>query len=216
VARPDKPIPAGLVPRRAAAGVATLAAAIGLTLAASCGPLVLALAAAGLVTGLAYDFRLKGTAWSWAPYAVGIPLLPVFAWVGSAGSVPAAFAVLVPVATLAGAALAIANAAADLERDRLGGTRTVATSLGPIGARRVGAALQGVVVAATLGTAVVMEGAVAGIALAAGGAALVGVGVGLGWHRQPSARSWEVQAIGLVALAAGWVASLAAAGRLAG
>ena len=36
----------------------------------------------------------KGTAWSWLPFALGIPLLPVFGWLGAAGSLPASFAVL--------------------------------------------------------------------------------------------------------------------------
>ena len=31
----------------------------------------------------------KGTAWSWLPFAVGIPLLPVYGWLGAAGALPA-------------------------------------------------------------------------------------------------------------------------------
>jgi hypothetical protein len=49
--------------------------------------------------------------------------------------------------------------------------------------------------------------------LTCAGAATLAVGVGMGvlGHLQ---RAWEVQAIGLGILAAGWVASLAAAGFL--
>ena len=66
-----------------------------------------------LAIGYAYDLRFKGTAWSWLPFAVGIPLLPVYGWVGATGGVPASFAVLVPAAVVAGAGLAVANARAD-------------------------------------------------------------------------------------------------------
>ena len=38
-----------------------------------------------LAIGYAYDLVFKGTAWSWLPFAVGIPLLPVYGWVGATG-----------------------------------------------------------------------------------------------------------------------------------
>ena len=217
-AQPHKPIPAGLVPRPAAAWIAGAAAAAGLALAGFAGTAALLVAGAGLAAGLAYDLRLKGTRWSWVPYAIGIPLLPLFGWVGATGSVPQAMGVLLPVATLAGAALAVANAVADLERDERAGVETIATSLGLVVARRVGAAVQGAVAVAALGTAVALGGDPGWIVLGAGGAALVGVGVALGWGsgRRARQRAWEVQAVGLAVLAAGWVGALAAAGGLAG
>jgi hypothetical protein len=128
-------------------------------LAASAGTASLLVAGIGLGAGLAYDLRLKGTRWSWLPYAVGIPLLPLFGWVGAVGSVPPAFAVLLPVAVVAGAALAVANALADLERDERAGTETVATILGTGRARRAGALLQAAVVVAALGSALALGGA---------------------------------------------------------
>jgi 4-hydroxybenzoate polyprenyltransferase len=218
LARGDKPIPAGLVSRRTAAWVAAAAAGAGLLLAASAGAATLLLAGIGLGAGLAYDLRLKGTRWSWLPYAVGIPLLPLFGWVGAVGSVPPSFAVLLPVAMVAGAALAVANALADLERDERAGTETVATILGTVRARRAGAVLQTAVVVGALGSALALGGTPAGIALGVVGAATVGVGVGLGWGRghRSLQRAWEVQAIGLAILAVGWVGALAVEGRLAG
>ncbi len=122
-ARPAKPIPAGLIRRPVAARIAAGAAMGGLALAALAGLPALAVAAVGLATGLVYDLRLKRTRWSWLPYAVGIPLLPVFAWIGATGSLPASFAVLVPIAMVAGAALAVANAVADVEGDQARGDR---------------------------------------------------------------------------------------------
>ena len=214
--RPSKPIPAGLVARPMAVGVAVVAATIGLVLAAATGLATLALAAAGLGAGLAYDLRLKGTSWSWVPYAVGLPLLPAFAWVGATGSLPAAFAILVPVAALAGAALAVANARADLDRDLRAGVATVATSLGPDVARRVGAGLQALVAAGALGSATLLGGSPAWIAVGIGGAAIVAGGVALGWRDGPLARQrgWELQALGLGVLTAGWGGARVAAGRL--
>ncbi len=217
-AQPGKPVPAGLVPRAAAARIAAGAAATGLALAALAGPVPCAVAVAGLGTGLAYDLRLKGTRWSWVPYAVGIPLLPVFAWVGATGSLPGQFAVLVPIAMLAGAALAVANAVADLEHDRDAGTETVATSLGLGRARRIGAGLQGLVIVAGLGSAAAFGGEAEWIALAATGSLIIVIGLALGWSDRPPIRrrAWEVQAVGVGIIAAGWLGALAAAGLLAG
>ena len=71
----------------------------------------------GLGIGLAYDLWAKGTTLSWLPFAVGIPLLPVYGWYGATGELPGLFVVLVPAAANAGTALAIANAIVDMERD---------------------------------------------------------------------------------------------------
>ena len=112
--KPRKPIPSGLV-RRVAAAVAIVAVVVG----SGC-------PSRGVGDGgyrrarasvrLAYDLWLKGTAWSWLPFALGIPLLPVYAWLGATGSLPRV-AILVPVAVAAGAGLAIGNGLADAERD---------------------------------------------------------------------------------------------------
>jgi 4-hydroxybenzoate polyprenyltransferase len=215
-AQPGKPVPAGLVRRSTAALIAAAAAALGLGLAAAAGPSTLAVAAAGLATGLAYDLRLKGTRWSWVPYAIGIPLLPIFAWVGATGTLPAPFAVLVPMAMLAGAGLAVANAVADLERDRAAGISTVATSLGLGRARRIGGALQAMVISTALVSAAVLGGSVGWLLVAGVGAAIVVAGLALGWNGGPDARrrAWEVQGAGMGVIAAGWLGSLAAAGLL--
>ena len=82
-----------------------------------------AVAVAGTATGYAYDLRLKTTAWAWLPFAIGLPLLPVYAWVGATGQVPAPFVLLVPLAVLAGAAVALLNGLVDVERDRAAGRR---------------------------------------------------------------------------------------------
>ena len=103
----------------------------------------MALAVLILAIGYGYDRFAKGTAWSWLPFALGVPLLPVFGWLGAAGTVPAVFAILLPTAVVAGAALAIANARADVDRDAAAGVTSVATALGPDRAWVVAAGLFG-------------------------------------------------------------------------
>jgi 4-hydroxybenzoate polyprenyltransferase len=218
IGKPAKPIPAGLVSVEAAQGVAVVAALAGLALALASG---LALALLGLVVltiGSWYDLRAKGTTISWLPFAVGIPLLPVFGWFGAAGELPGVFLVLVPAAANAGTALAIANAIVDVERDEAAGIESIATALG---LRRSGwlvLGLQGVVALLALATAAVV-GAPAGWAAAVLLTAcvpLVGAGIGLvaiyrgggpGWREL----AWEVQAVGAGLLAVAWLGALSAA-----
>jgi 4-hydroxybenzoate polyprenyltransferase len=209
--KPSKPIPAGLVePGRARAGV-VVAAGLGLALAAPSGRAVVALGAAILAIGYAYDLRLKGTPWSWAPFALGIPLLPVFAWLGVAGSLPPFMGRLVAAAVLAGAVLAISNARADLERDRAAGVASVATALGS--ERSWWLALGLVVAILAVAAGPVLDAVAAGSPPAA---ALIGVlagpvlllaGVIVGYRAGPGRRerAWELQAVGIAVLAVGWL-----------
>ena len=85
-----------------------------------------------LAIGAAYDLVRQGHRLVVAavrgrdPAAAGLRLA-----LGATGSLPAFFAILVPMAVLAGAGLAVANARADLDADRAAGTTSVATRLGP-------------------------------------------------------------------------------------
>jgi 4-hydroxybenzoate polyprenyltransferase len=205
--KPAKPIPAGVISRIEAALVVALSAGVGLVLAVGSGPGVLFIAILVLAVGYGYDLLAKGTAWSWLPFAVGIPLLPVFGWFGAVGSLPSAFLVLVPGAVIAGAALAISNARADLERDLDAGLDSVAIRLGAHRAWIAEAMLLGAVVCLALGSLVV--GGIGIPALGVTGASLV-IAAGLGWGRHTAIhrrqRAWEVEAIGVALLAAAWLA----------
>ena len=227
VLRPGKPVAAGRIPVRTAVAVAIGGSSVGLALAATRGGSALLVAAAGLAAGLLYDLRLKATPLSWLPFAVGIPLIPVYAWVGATGSVPPAVAVLALLAVPAGAGLAVANALADIPADAAAGTRTVATRLGPARAWLLATGLlAGTYAAAVLAlraggagpdaAAVDMPaGALAWVAIA-GGALLLVLGVALG--RGPGAErrrlGWGTEALAVAVLACGWIAALLAAGRL--
>lgn len=221
--KPGKPIPAGAVRPAAAAAIVAGGLAVGLLLSAMSGPSTLLVALAGAGIGFAYDLWLKGTPWSWLPFAAGIPLLPLFAWLGATGSLPDALLALVPPAIAAGAALAIGNALVDVERDRAAGVRSVATTLGPTMAWAGQAILFGFALAALAATVPGGGLVLAATASGRGGAFVAGLGalgvvLGLGVSHSPSPdrreRGWELQAIGTGLAAAGWTWAAVSSGAL--
>ncbi len=211
---PPKPIPAQEVSVATARTVALAAAAVGLGSAAVVDVRLVGLALVVLAIGAAYDLVAKGTPWSWLPFAVGIPMLPIYGWFGATGALPAFFAVLIPMAVLAGAALAVANARADLDADRAAATDSVATVLGPVRSWWLDAGLM----AAATGVGVVLVGRASwGLAtwtLVVAGTVLVTLGLALGRGSTPRARqrSWETQAVGAAVAATGWVAAMTQVG----
>lgn len=212
--KPGKPIPAGLVRPRTAMGIAAIAGLAGVLLAMPSGPATVALAVVLLGLGYAYDLWFKGTAWSWLPFALAIPLFPTYGWLGAAGTLPPIWAVLLPTAVLAGTALALANATVDVERDRAAGLESVATRLGRGRSRWLNLGLLAAVW--SLATATLwVTGQLVPWALAAllGGLAAVAGWVSLGAD-DPHARErgWEAQAIGVALLAAGWLAAMVSGG----
>jgi 4-hydroxybenzoate polyprenyltransferase len=217
VAKPGKPIPLGLVSRKAASVVAVASAGAGLApgwLSGTAGPAVGLLGVVVLGIGYGYDLAFKGTAWSWLPFAVGIPLLPVYGWVGATGGLPSSFGVLVPVAIIAGAGLAIANARADEARDRAAGTVSVATRLGGRLSWRVDAVLLVTVVGAAIVTLLAGDAGSVAIAGATGAAAVIAAGlvVGRSDDADRRERAWEMQAVGVALLAAAWLSGVPLAG----
>ena len=216
IGKPGKPIPSGLLSRGSAARVSVVAAGLGLVAAASVGAGALVVGVLGLADGIVYDLRLKGTPLSWMPFALGVGLLPIYAWWGARGYLAYAFLGVAALAALAGLTLALANAYADLDKDRRSGTASIATFLG---AGRT--LLADAVVLAT-----VQLVAVATTATTAGSPILLvaeGCGCGLGWLGLGLAPVsgdrvrplvWEVQAVGILILGAGWLAGLKSAGLL--
>jgi 4-hydroxybenzoate polyprenyltransferase len=208
--KPAKPVPRGLVSPAEARVVAAVGLAAGLLLAVPSGLATLLTALAGAGAGYLYDLRLKGTRASWLPFALGIPLLPVFAWLGSSGTVPASFVILVPVAAVSGSALAVANALADHERDLAAGSASVATALGFVRAWLVHAALQGVVLTVGL-AALSLLGVEIWLAIAAAGVILVGVVLTASQSPLRRELGWEIEAAGTGVLAVAWLAGTAGA-----
>ena len=207
--KPGKPIPAGLVTRRDARLVIVVAVVLGLGLASVSGVATLAVALVGVTIGLLYNLALKGTAWSWLPFALGVPLVPVFGWLGATGSLPGAFFVLVPAAFAAGAALAIANALADLDRDLASGTGSIAVALGPDRAWALDALLVALICVAAVASVPALHGPsgeapAVRIAAAAPIAGVLLSRAGPAWRE----RGWEVQAVGLAVLAVAWLVAV--------
>lgn len=204
---PPKSIPGGLVAVPVARVIALVLALVGLVLAATVDGLLFLLALIVLAIGVAYDLAAKGTPWSWLPFAVGIPILPVYGWFGATGSLPPSFTILIPMAVLAGAALAVANALADLGADRASGTRSVATWLGAERAWWAGCILMGAAVGLGLIFIDRVGWSTATWVLVVAGTTLVVVGLVLG-RGEARRRAWELQAIGAAIAATGWVSGI--------
>ena len=207
---PPKPIPGGFVTIRAARAVGVAAALVGLALSAIVDQRLVLLGVVVLAIGAAYDLAAKGTPWSWLPFAVGIPLLPVYGWFGATGSLPDWFAVLIPMTVVGGTALAIANARADLDADRASGTESVATRLGADRSWWTGVVLMVAAVGIGLGFIGRPGWTLATWLLVAAGIAMVAVGLFVGrGDGAARRRAWELQAIGAALAATGWVSGLA-------
>lgn len=212
---PVKPLAEGLVSLTRARVIALAAATVGFTLAAASGVPTLLVAVAGAACGYAYDVRLSRTAWAWLPLAVALPLVPVYAWLGAAGSVPDQVVTLVPIAMLAGGGLAVGNALADLHADATSGRPSVAARLGRQTAWRLHAlALTGAAGLAFL--ALPPHPTPGGVALVITGSAVLATGaVTMAVATSPAgvARArlgWQTEAIGVALLAIGWVLAFVA------
>jgi 4-hydroxybenzoate polyprenyltransferase len=212
-----KPIPAGLVSPQAAWILAIAVFVVGTTLSAGVSAVTGLLALVVIAIGLAYDLRLKGTAWSWLPFAVGIPILAVFGWVGATGTLDPIFAILVPSAAVAGGALAVGNAVVDVERDQGAGVSSVAVAFGLGGATRLAAALFATVWALAWMSAAWLR-VDWPIVAAIGILGLVPVAAAALAGRATSERRerlWQVEAIGLALLAGVWLVAVLSSSRVA-
>jgi 4-hydroxybenzoate polyprenyltransferase len=220
--RLGKPIPDGIVSPGRARLVAAVAATIGLVLALVGGPGQVLLALVGLGIGLAYDLWAKGTSLSWLPFAIGVPLLPIYGWYGATGEIPGLFLIVVPAAANAGTALAIANAIVDMERDEDAGNGSIALTLGPGRASGLVLALQTVVAFLAVATAVVLGAptgwvlAVLAAALVPLGGAVLGIAAAAGEATGLRELAFEVQAVGIALLAVAWLCALSASQAASG
>jgi 4-hydroxybenzoate polyprenyltransferase len=210
ISKPDKPIPAGLVSRR---GASTMAIA-GLILMAVCSlqftvPVFL-VCALGTGTGIAYSLWFKRTIWSWIPYLIALPLLPIWVWLALDSVEPGLFAIY-PIGAAAVIAVQLAQSMPDIEADRSTGVRTLAVVLGPVQARRLcwGAMVFAAMLAATLAPWLTGNAVYAWIAAIAS-IALVGANA-LIWARNGRSGAlacFPCIASGAVALGLGWTAAL--------
>ncbi len=87
--RVEKPLVGGAVTPREARVMVVVAATAGLAAASALSTESLAIAAAGATLGYLYNAGIKRTPTSFLPFALGVALIPVFAWSAAGAQLPA-------------------------------------------------------------------------------------------------------------------------------
>ena len=129
VGKPWKPLPSGDVSIRGARVVLAVGLFMMVAFGSRFGTLPFALLAAGTGLGIAYDLWFKRTVWSWLPYLLALPLLPVWVF-ASLGKPEPRLLLLYPLGALATVGVHFAQALPDVAIDRAAGLRTGTTRLG--------------------------------------------------------------------------------------
>jgi 4-hydroxybenzoate polyprenyltransferase len=127
--KPWKPVARGAVSPRAAAALAIALSITCLALAVSLSLQTAVAAMVGLGCGLAYDLWLKRSRWSWLPYGIAIPTLPVWSW-AAMGKLTTDLLPAYPLGLLLGLSLHLANTLPDLDGDKRFGVQGLAHGLG--------------------------------------------------------------------------------------
>lgn len=210
ISKPDKPIPAGLVSRRGAwivvAGGVIAMSAFSLRFSLQ----AFVLCALGTGVGVAYSLWFKRTIWSWIPYLIALPLLPIWVW-AALSRVRLDMLAIFPIGAAAVFAIHLAQSLPDVAADRIARVKTLAVALGADRARRL--CWGALILAATLAAALApwLTGHPAYVWLAACLACgLVGVNAII-WERNPRSgvmACFPCIAAGAVALGIGWTMAL--------
>jgi 4-hydroxybenzoate polyprenyltransferase len=129
VGKPSKPLPSGDVSIRGARAMLAVGLIMMVAFGSRFGALPLALLAAGTGLGIAYDFWFKRTIWSWLPYLLALPLLPIWVF-ASLGKPEPRLLLLYPLGALATVGVHLAQALPDVAIDRAAGLPTATTRLG--------------------------------------------------------------------------------------
>lgn len=206
--RADKPVASGEVSTRAALLLGLALALLALSLAVPLGPWVWALTAVGLGGGLLYDAGLKYTAFSWLPFAISFPTLPLWAWAVASpdGHFPLRLLWIVPVAVLLVLGIHLADTLPDLAADAEAGVRGLGHQLGLGNALLVcWAAFGGTALLTLLLTAILpyrLEWYVPGLIV---GVLLMAAGVSLYLLDRSRLKTMSLMLeLGAIALAIGW------------
>jgi len=128
-AKPEKPIPRGLVYPHEALIAGLFMIVVMLLLLLPLPRLALLISLAYLALGQGYNLGLKATPFSGIVFALAIPLIPLYAFAGVGRTLPV-LVWLVPVGVLLGVTLNLANSLPDIEEDAATGTQTLAVALG--------------------------------------------------------------------------------------
>jgi len=179
IAKPSKPIPSGLVPVSHAYVITAIGLVLMIITSAALGPAALLLSTLGTGCGLAYDLWFKRGAFSWAPYLVALPLLPIWVWTALETFDPRLLW-LYPLGGLAVIGVHLAQTLPDIAGDRATGVATLTARLGEPRAMLAcwSAIVSGPLLASAAAAAVVDRPEFVWVA-AAGAACLVAVHVAL-------------------------------------
>lgn len=200
-AKPDKPAAGGLVAPHRVDRAARMALVACVPLSYASGVAAGSVHLVGVGAGWAYDLGVKGTRWSWVPYAVGFASLPAFVTLGLPGSPPPR-ARVVAAAALIGCGAHVADVLPDLADDRATGVRGGPHRLGARGIRAA-APLPPLAATALLGCDGARIDRAGRIALAGAGAVtLAGAVLGGRWSKAPFAAVVAVAAIDVALLLA--------------
>lgn len=124
ITKPNKPLVQGLVTKRFALWEGLVLAIVGLSLSLLLNLLTAFFSALILVLGIWYDVHAKRSIWSWAPYALGIPTLPLWGFAG-AGRFERPLLLAYPLGALLSVALNMSNTLPDHEGDASFGLRAI-------------------------------------------------------------------------------------------
>lgn len=209
--KPRKPIVRGDIRLRVALVVSCVAAVAGALLSLSFSWSTLFVAIAVLTSGMAYNFWAKGTVYSWVPYSVFIPALPVWAFVAAHKFTPVVL-LSFPLGALMSLALNVANTMPDLKGDTQYGLQGLAHRLGLEHSLRVlWSAFAGTIILLALTPGIVGNNAIyllPGVVL--GGVLLVVMILDRLLNRSDASlrRGWYLSAVIAAILGGAWVASL--------
>ncbi len=209
-AKPDKPIPAGLVSRRGARIVAIVGLIVMMVFSLRFSLAAFALCALGTGCGVGYSLWFKRTIWSWIPYLLALPLIPIWVWTALSTVKPGLFAIY-PIGAMAVIAVQIAQSLPDVEADRLAHVRTLAVALGARHARNMcwGAMILASVLAVALASWLTDHPARVWIgALVATGLTAVNVVVWVRNAERGAMACFPCIAFAAAALGIGWTAAL--------
>jgi 4-hydroxybenzoate polyprenyltransferase len=129
VGKPWKPLPSCDVSIRGARAMLAVGLIMLVAFGSRFGALPFALLVLGTGLGIAYDLWFKRTVWSWLPYLLALPLLPIWVF-ASLGKPEPRLLLLYPLGALATVGVHFAQALPDVAIDRAAGLPTMTTRLG--------------------------------------------------------------------------------------
>lgn len=198
IAKPWKPIARGAIDQRTAVLLVTGLVGAGALLTSGLAVVPWLAGVAGLACGLLYDVHLKRTRWSWLPWALAFPLIPVWVYAAADAWDPLLWWAF-PLGAVLALSLYFANQAPGADQEAELGVTGLAQGVGERRARALALGLFGLAASGAIGVLLVKQTAAAMLAaIAAGIAAILAPRASLALGRDGM---FAVLAVGAAALA---------------